>query len=472
MKTPPAVIHCPLFSAAPARSQILAAILLLAAAMILAVSDAALAQQVLPQADPADFGLEVPQAPPKSGDGRVVQVRGPNDGPVVGRILVEVGDRLVVMLPNGRVASVSREEAAETDRPFVPATQDEMIAELTAGTFKDFQTRKTRRYVYVYNSSDAFYRATSRLLETMYPSLLAYCKRQKLDVHDPEVPLVVVMFRTEEEFDAYHEMGEGVVAYYNAVNNYIVMYEQSKMAEVAPELAVKQSISTIAHEGVHQILHNIGVQQRLSEWPMWISEGLAEYMAPTSTGDRARWKGVGLVNDLRMHSLVESLKQRPLGQSGGGLVRQTVESDQLDSTGYAAAWALTHYLTKRRPEQFFDYLREVSRIGPLEGDEIDGAGLFAKHFGPDFGAIENALTDYLKTLPYVDPIANQTHYVGVIETQLRRSWIVALSPASIRQWQQETVVQLTPQERATARFSIRAFANRALAERAARALHQ
>ena len=82
------------------------------------------------------------------------------------------------------------------------------------------------------------------------------------------------------------------------------------MAEIAPDLAVKQSISTIAHEGVHQVLHNIGVQQRLSRWPMWISEGLPEYFAPTQVDERIRWKGVGLVNDLRLHSLVEYLRER------------------------------------------------------------------------------------------------------------------------------------------------------------------
>ena len=86
------------------------------------------------------------------------------------------------------------------------------------------------------------------------------------------------------------------------------MYEQSKLAEVRPDLAVQQAISTIAHEGVHQILHNIGVQQRLSVWPMWLSEGLAEFFAPTTIGARLKWKGAGQVNDLRMFELEQYLK--------------------------------------------------------------------------------------------------------------------------------------------------------------------
>ena len=111
------------------------------------------------------------------------------------------------------------------------------------------------------------------------------------------------MFRTQEEFEKYREVPPGLVAYYNGLSNHVVMFEQSKLAEVAPELAFKQAISTIAHEGVHQVLHNIGVQKRLSRWPVWMSEGLAEYFAPTELDRRVRWKGVGLVNDLRLHEL-------------------------------------------------------------------------------------------------------------------------------------------------------------------------
>src|SRR5436309_1049105 len=75
-----------------------------------------------------------------------------------------------------------------------------------------------------------------------------------------------------------------------------------------PDLALGQAISTIAHEGVHQILHNIGVQRRMSVWPMWLSEGLAEFFAPTTVDGKLRWKGPGQVNDLRMFELEEYVR--------------------------------------------------------------------------------------------------------------------------------------------------------------------
>ena len=297
----------------------------------------------LPTASPEELGMLLPQVPPKPGAGRrVVVSAAAATVPTVAEVYVEVGDRYVLLMPNGQLIAVPMAETTPTDRPFEPVAKRDLATQLTAERFQGFRTRTTRRYLYVYNTSEEFATATSRILETMYPGLFNYCRRQKITVQDPPFPLVVIMFRTQDEFDSYRAMPPGIVAYYNALSNHIVMYEQSRLAEIAPELAFKQAISTIAHEGVHQVLHNIGVQQRLSRWPEWFSEGLAEYFAPTELAKDVRWKGVGLVNDLRLYELCEYYKaQQPAG-SGGQLVRQTVESDSLNSLGYATSWALVN----------------------------------------------------------------------------------------------------------------------------------
>jgi hypothetical protein len=420
------------------------------------------AQEPAPQADPQDFGLMVPDAPHRPGNDRLVLVKSPTNELVVAKVLIEVGDHLVVMLSNGRLASVPQQEATATDRPFAPAKMADMAAELTAEKFRGFKTRMTKRYLYVYNTSEPFFQATSRILETMYPALFAYCKRQKIPVHDPETPLVAIMFRTQEEFEKYREMPEGVVAYYNGVSNYVVMYEQSSLLEIAPDLAVKQSISTIAHEGVHQILHNIGVQQRLSNWPMWISEGLPEYFAPTTVDKRVRWKGVGLPNDLRMKELETFLKQEG---SDAALAEQTSKARSLSSTGYAAAWALTHTLAERRKDKFFAYLAEVSKRGPLDKfTESEDEKLFSKHFGDDFKQLDNQIAKSLQKLPYADPVANQTFYAAMLEAPLgavvRRGYIITTSPKAIKEWQQEQLNDLPPAAQAGARFTVQAFPNK------------
>ena len=54
----------------------------------------------------------------------------------------------------------------------------------------------------------------------------------------------------------------------------------------------------------------IGVQQRLSTWPMWLNEGLAEFFSPTTTDRQLKWKG-------KRHPGRRSLK-RLIGESFPG----------------------------------------------------------------------------------------------------------------------------------------------------------
>lgn len=419
----------------------------------------------VPASKNANRELLIPEnAPVRSGQGQRVSVTDGEDW-VVGLLHVEVGDRRIVILPDGRLESLPTSEAQVTEERFKPATKAQIVTQLEREGLKGFKSRSTARFVYVYNTSEAFTKGTSRILETMYPAILAYFKRLQIPVHHPEMPLVAVMFKTEEEFRKYEEVPEGIAAYYNSVTNRIVMYEQSDLVEIAPELAMKQSIGTIAHEGIHQILHNIGVQQRLSRWPMWLSEGLAEYFAPTTVDQRMRWKGVGMPHDLRMYELGKFLKASPGGP--GEIVQKVVAAESLNSSGYAAAWALTHYLAERQQEKFQRYLREVASLGPLEpGERASGqhTAAFVKHFGDDFAKQQAALVEHLQSLPYVDPIANQTHYVVLLDTSSMRTAGVTTSPAGAQEFQEKVLAKLPPNVRAASRFQIMPFTNKQLAE--------
>ncbi len=429
----------------------------------------AAAQLPPPKVDSADLGLRVPRGlPVLPGEGERLLVTDSEGEPTVAKVFLKVGDTRVVQMPDNRLRSMQINDAQSTDRPFEAADKTELKKQL-AERFPGFKTGATRRYVYVYNTSKPFYEATSRILETMYPALLAYCKRQRLTVKEPDSPLVVVMFRTQKEYQAYRSMPAEVVAYYNTVSNYVIMYEQSSLAQTAPSIAIQQSISTIAHEGVHQILHSIGVQQRLSSWPMWISEGVPEFFAPTSTGRNIRWAGVGKANQMRMYSLKEWLKTNPGGIQDGGLVQQTVSAKELDPTGYAMSWALTDYLAKNRREDFFAYLREVSAAKPLDKQQ-DSVAVFEKHFGNDYAKLQSLLFKHLAKLPYVNPILNQPHYLAVLDIGNLRRMVITSSPAAVHSWRTESLAAAPPNVRASARLNVKVFANRALAEQAARNL--
>ncbi len=425
--------------------------------------------------DPRLYGLELDPGPIRPTKGEVAATQDDAGKPAVGRIHVRVGDGAVILLPDGQLVPRKASQFTVTDRPFAPADKDALLAELTA-EFPGFKTKQTNHYLYVYDTSDEFALATSRILETMLPGVKGYAEINKLDVRDPEVPLVVVMFKTEDDFHKYRRMPDGVVAYYHTLSNRVFMYERSRLGEFRPDLAIQQSISTIAHEGAHQILHNIGVQQRLSAWPLWLAEGLAEFFAPTSTGQRLRWKGAGQVNDLRMFELEQYLKSRAAEQPSGEMIDETVLAGRLTSTGYASSWALTHYLAKNRRGEFMKLLQDCSKYGPFEGaTDVTPPGivrsnleLFLTHFGDDAKALEVRLVKHLKSQNYTDPFANLPHLVATVSgtdgRRPQRAVNTFHSPALAQKWLKETVDKLPEEHRAAAMTDLRAFQNRAQAE--------
>ncbi|HAY82969.1 MAG TPA: hypothetical protein DCY79_24435 [Planctomycetaceae bacterium] len=425
---------------------------------------------------PRVFGLDAEIRSVTPGRGERVVTAGTDGSSTVGLVHVDLGGDKIVMLPDGRLVARSAADCKPTERPFEAADKERLAADLLRD-LPGFKTQETRRYLYVYNTSEEFALATSRILETMFPGVVAHAESQRIEVSKPQVPLVAIMFRNERDFQNYRRMPEGIVAYYEPVSNRIVMYEKSTAGAVKPELAIQQSLSTIAHEGAHQILHNIGVQKRLSVWPMWLSEGLAEYYAPTSTGKRLRWKGAGQVNDMRMYELEQYIKSRTADSPDGDMVRQTVIAGRLTSTGYAAAWSLTHYLAKSRRVEFNNYVREVSQLGPLEtfgtnvgrGTNPENLALFQQTFGDELAEIEKRLVLHLKRQPYDDPFAEWPHFVAMLvynngRRQMRDANVFHTSELAA-QWTRETVKKLPEEQQRTVQQSIRPMANRPVAVR-------
>lgn len=416
------------------------------------------------QAKPEDLGLAIPSGEPIAAAGRRVKVPGPDGSTlVVAKVHVEVADRFLVVMPDGKLRSVLQSDAQLTEEPYVGLTPDEMIKALTGDQFSAFKSRKTTHFVFIYNTSEPFLTATSQILESMYRPLLSFFQREKFEVHDPDTPLVVIMFRTRDEFDAYRRMPEGVAAYYDIVSNYVILHEQSELTEIAPELAVKQSISTIAHEGVHQLLHNIGVQQRLSEWPAWISEGLPEFFAPTEVSQRVRWKGLFQVNDLRLHTLVKHFEKVGVENGRSQLVDPVIAADQLDALGYAKSWALVHFLARAKRKEMFDFFRKISQIGPLESCE-DQVALFKTCFGEETDRLADLLAAHLNKMEYRDPWINQTHYLVMIETPTNRQTLVTPSPSKIQEWRAEMAQSYGNAMRVT----VQAYANKTQAQAASK----
>ncbi len=183
---------------------------------------------------------------------------------------------MAVLCPDGQLGFPNR--LVPTTDPFVPFTADELRERLEAGPFKGYKVRTTAHYVIFYQCKEAFAQDSAKLLEDLYAGLIDACRRHEIPVHESEFPLVAVIFATEKDFRIHKAVDREVQAYYEIFTNRIFFYEQSERDQTEPRLMALRKPQTVAHEGAHQILGNIGVQPRLGDWPLWLSEGFAEVL--------------------------------------------------------------------------------------------------------------------------------------------------------------------------------------------------
>lgn len=407
----------------------------------------------------------------RQSDGQTVMVRDENGHLVVGKVHVQVGDQVLVMLPTGRLRVVSNNEMQPTKLEFRSATKQKIVDGITENPiFKNFRTAQSDRHVYVYDCDKSFVRKVSEILETVHKGVYRHFKNLGFDVHPAEYPMAVIVFPTQEEFQKYSDMTGDVGAYYNTMSNHVILYQESKLSSEAPKLAYQQTLGSVAHEGVHQTLHNIGVQQRLSRWPMWLSEGLPEYFAPTTKDDSVDWKGVGEVNDIRMLQLAGYLQSDEADSAG--VVVELTKQHRLSAAGYASAWGLTHYLAVEHPDRFWRYVRHISQREPMENGLMTLSALeglkdyreFVRYIGINPAQLERGMVTHLRRQKFKDPSADDRHFLVMLQytdgPRRRRVAGLTLTRSGVDYWKSKLLGDLSPNETKTASIRVLKFENR------------
>ncbi len=104
---------------------------------------------------------------------------------------------------------------------------------------------------------------------------------------------------------------------------------------------------------------------------------------------------------------MSELKQYALANGiSSQTIHDTVSAPRLTSTGYASAWALTHFLAQKRPNEFLTFMQDVSQRKPLEQfTRQEDEELFTRHFKLPYDQMSALLFTHLKSLPFVDPLA-------------------------------------------------------------------
>ncbi len=377
-------------------------------------------REALPRPEPFDIAPPPPLpvlAPAIRTEPRRVFVRDAKGKAIVAREHGMLKGRMAVLLPDGQIGWP--EGLVFTDQPFVPSTIDQLRRSLLDDPeFATFRVHQTSHYLIFYQSSEHFAEASADLLERLFDGLTAALKKHGLPVAPLEFPLVAVIFATEDDFRANRRVASDVQAYYEILSNRIFFYEKSRRDQDSPEVSALRKPQTVAHEGTHQILHNVGIQPRLSDWPLWLVEGLAEYCSPPKvTRKGTDWAGLGQVNPIHMATIRDLEDPLPNQVRGGprdsfldrdhrsSTVEYLVTKQDLNPTDYARAWALTHYLATQRLDEFVAYVKRLSRKKPFEElSPEEHLATFRQAFGNDLAQMDTKIGKYVRKLKQADAL--------------------------------------------------------------------
>ncbi|HYO25060.1 MAG TPA: DUF1570 domain-containing protein [Lacipirellulaceae bacterium] len=284
---------------------------------------------------------------------------------------------------------------------------EQLLSELPPG----FQVHHSKNYVVCFNTTRTYAKWTSSLLERLQKAFIIYWQKRGLTVAPPKHPLPVIVFSDQASYAEFAkaELGaavNNVIGYYNLESNRITMYDltgmqaerrdeygRGSMHDISELLSTDEAeplVATIVHEATHQISFNCGVQTRLVDNPLWMSEGLAVYFETPDLSSSRSWSGIG-VNYSRWDRFLDNLdadRVPPLSRlvADDELFRDPETA--VDS--YSQAWAWNYFLIKWRPKQYAAYLKDVAAQEVLsQPDPKVRLGMFRKHFGADFDALED-----------------------------------------------------------------------------------
>ncbi|HEU5090773.1 MAG TPA: hypothetical protein VFT99_25140, partial [Roseiflexaceae bacterium] len=147
---------------------------------------------------------------------RVVFQRNDQQQRVEGRLLVTAEDGGLLMLsPDGALWTITPQELVEhtkDDAAFAPFSREELAKRLLEGLPAGFEVYETTHYLICYNTSRAYAQWCGGLFERLYMAFTNSWSRRGFDLHEPEFPLVALVFADQASYQqhARPELGDSV----------------------------------------------------------------------------------------------------------------------------------------------------------------------------------------------------------------------------------------------------------------------
>lgn len=319
-----------------------------------------------------------------------------------GRPIGQDRNRLALLRWDGRITILPLQEKWEKQSTgFAPYTKDELAKRLLKQYGPRYRTQESEHFMVVYPRTQE--RNWAQLYETVYKQFKSYLARHKIDIAEPNFPMIVVVLGSRNEFDRALAdeiiFKKGVFGFYSRISNRVTTFVSSD-PRIARQVERLSNV-TVVHEAIHQVAFNTGVHNRLCAVPRWMSEGFA--MLFESRGFRNGKKDQPIaerVNQRRLRVL------RKMIQSGRtrGAIESMLRNDRIFETepdlAYSLAWGLSFYLAEKETDKYLRFVIKdgnQNEFGNYTPDER--VTLFAETFKTDFDTLEKRLKKFILALP-------------------------------------------------------------------------
>ncbi len=343
---------------------------------------------------------------------------------LAGKIEVEAEDGGVLLLTrDGTLWPLPKEEIAgrrSDEVPFEPLQREalakQVLNELPAG----FKVQHTKHYLICHNTPPAYAQWVGALYERLFTAFYNYWQQRGLTLHEPQFPLVALVFDSRESFAQFArgEVGDAagaMIGYYSLKTNRMVSYDltgaagvrvigelgtAARINAILSQPGAERTVATIVHEATHQVAFNSGLQVRYADLPFWVSEGIAIYFESPDLSSAKGWKGIGRVNVHNLANFRKLAAAKPPDLTTLLTADKRFRDSATSAETYSHAWALTYFLIRTRGVEYAKYLEALAKYPPLgEVSADERIAEFKRAFGDNLPGLE---TEFLRYMRRVD----------------------------------------------------------------------
>lgn len=281
-------------------------------------------------------------------------------------------------------------------------SQGEMRGDLLKEFGKSFEVTGTGNYLVVHpkGSRDLW----ANRFEELYRSMVHFFKQRGYHVSKPQFPLVGIVFYSKAQYQKYCSR----VLKTNASNTYGVYMPQTNRIYLYDATQGKgkksreweENLATVMHEAAHQTAFNVGVHTRYGGTPVWVIEGLGCLFEAEGIYDAFHHrKQEERLNPGRLRYFKSIKDSGNLESFLMGIVASDKKFRQDLGKSYAAAWALTFYLSEKQPRDYIRFLKKTSKVGPYDKySDSDRVRDFRMIFGKDTKMLTTRVSRFVDDL--------------------------------------------------------------------------